>query len=215
MRWCLPLLVAAGPALACEAPVCLVPNDSLSLSRVITFDTLPTSMGIGRDLSGIVTADGARFGEHFAGMIRGESGSYDRFTGPPDAPLRIVPGPDRGNLGTMLLYGTTILHGHGPALFPRTEAIGEGSIAVLFDEGQAALALDIRGGEGGTATIRFYTRDGALLHGIEIAGLGEAQVSFLRQGQQADIAGILLENADPEGIGMDNLRFALEALLGA
>ena len=55
MRWCLPLLVAAGPALACEAPVCIVPNDSLSLSHVITFDTLPTSMGIGRDLSGIVT----------------------------------------------------------------------------------------------------------------------------------------------------------------
>ena len=103
MRWCLPLLVAAGPALACEAPVCIVPNDSLSLSHVITFDTLPTSMGIGRDLSGIVTADGARFGEHFAGMIRGESGSYDRFTGPPDAPLRTISSSTSAINGTAFL----------------------------------------------------------------------------------------------------------------
>ncbi|MFZ5963366.1 hypothetical protein ACOXXX_10470 [Thalassococcus sp. BH17M4-6] len=213
MRWL--LLLLATPALACEAPVCRVAEDSLRFTRIITFDTLPSGMGVGRELPGIIDQDGARFGEHFLGQSRIEDTVYDRFAGDPVAPLTLQPGAARENLGTMMLWGTTVLHGHGPALFPNANAVGEGSIAVLFDRDQPALAFDIRGGEAGAAAVTFLRRDGTVLHRIALGDLAEGAVTFLRADQTPDIAGILIENTDPEGIGIDNLRFEFTELMGA
>lgn len=215
MRWlCLPLVLIATAPLACSVPVCVVAPDSLRFTRVITFDDLPSGFGVGREVAGILRQPGASLGERLAGQILRNDGGFDRADGLPIAPLALVDGgPGRG-MGAMRLWGTTILHGHGPTGFPRTDAVGEGALAILFDRDQPALAFDIVGGEAGTAFVSFFRRDGTRLHRITLSGLGEETVTFLRAGHIPDIAGVVIENADPQGIGIDNLRFEFDELMG-
>lgn len=206
-------LAIATPSLACERPVCLVPAESLMLSRHITFDDLPSGFGIGRKIDGILEQNGAQFGERFAGQPLESEGDFDVVPGPANAPLTLLPGAPGEALGILRLMRTSVLQGHGPRGYPRTEAVGEGAIAVIFDYDQSALSLDIRGGEQGVATIRFFSRDGHVIDTHTIGPLSETSHGFLRANEQTDIAGLILTNKDPEGIALDNLRFDKSAIL--
>lgn len=204
----------ASPSAACDAPVCLAEPDTLALSRVITFDNLPSGFGVGREIGDILDQPGARFGERFAGQILTPEGDFDRVSGQPLAPLSVLPGAKGQTLGIMRLMATSVLQGHGPRGFPSTQAVGEGAVAILFDHDQSALALDIRGGEQGEATLFFLRRDGSAIHHITLGPLSEASYGFHRQGGIPDIAGLLVINSDPEGIALDNLRFDQNAVIG-
>ncbi|MCP9481626.1 hypothetical protein NNA36_06580 [Shimia sp. CNT1-13L.2] len=197
----------ALPAWACETPVCPTDPDTLDLSRRITFDDLPSSFGVGRLINGILEQDGARFGERFAGQDLGRDGTFDRVNGTALAPLTLLPGAPNQSLGILRLMRTSVLQGHGPAGYPRTEAVGEGAIAVIFDWDQSAIALDIRGGEQGFATLTFLARDGRVIDSHTLGPLSEATYGFARKDDRPDIAGLLITNSDPEGIALDNLRF--------
>ncbi|WP_254885232.1 hypothetical protein [Salipiger sp. HF18] len=108
-----------------------------------------------------------------------------------------------------------MLKGHGPRGFPDAGAVGEGAIAVLFDRDQPALAVDIRGGEGGTVTLVFFDRLGRLIQTItRQVDRDTGTLTLLRRGAVPDIAGFTVENEDPEGLGIDNLRFEFRELLG-
>lgn len=206
-------LLTALPALACDRAVCSVPADSLMLSRHITFDDLPSGFGVGRKIDGILEQNGARFGERFAGQPLESDGDFDVVPGPARAPLTLVPGAPGEALGILRLMRTSVLQGHGPRGFPKTEAVGEGAIAVIFDYDQSAIALDIRGGEQGMATLSFLARDGRVIDTHVIGPLSESSHGFLRADEQTDIAGLILTNKDPEGIALDNLRFDKAAIL--
>lgn len=211
--FCLTCLIAL-PAFACERPVCAVPPDSLILARHITFDDLPSGFGIGRKIDGILEQNGARFGERFAGQPLEADGDFDVVPGPAQAPLTLVAGAPGEALGVLRLMRTSVLQGHGPRGYPRTEAVGEGAIAIIFDHDQSAIALDIRGGEQGTATLGFLSRDGQVIDTHVIGPLSETSHGFLRRDDLRDIAGLILTNKDPEGIALDNLRFDKSAVLG-
>ncbi|EAU47188.1 hypothetical protein [Salipiger bermudensis] len=218
MRWLARLfcLVCAAPALACEDPICEVPPDSLDFTRLIDFQTFPSGYGVGRALSGVVDGKGVRFGERFLGQLLEIDTGHDHLVGRPLPPLTLLAGEDGSNLGTISLWGDNVLKGHGPRGFPDAGAVGEGSIAALFDRDQPALALDIRGGEGGTVTLVFFDRTGAPIHSLrKQVDRDTGTLTLLRRGALPDIAGFTVENADPEGLGIDNLRFEFHELMGA
>lgn len=212
-------LVALAPAghgetRSCGLPVCLAARDSLGLAHVITFDDVQSALGLGHPIDEILIRPGARFGERFAGQILETNGDFDQISGAALAPLRAVPGVPGATLGAMRLPGTTVLQGHGPARFPRAEAVGEGAIAVEFDTDQGAFAFDLRGGENGTMTVIFLRRDGSEIARLRLANLSEENYGFLRSTGQADIAGVLILNDDPQGIAIDNLAFDSGQLTG-
>ena len=199
---------------ACDLPICLVARDDLGLAHIITFDDVQSSLGLGSPIDDLLIRPGARFGERFAGQTVTANGNFDTIAGAALSPLTAIPGNPGETLGAMRLPGTTVLHGHGPARFPRVEAVGEGAIAIEFDHDQAALAFDLRGGENGTLTVTFLRRDGSEIVRLRLADLGEERYGFARGSGIADIAGILLQNDDPEGISIDNLAFDQGQLTG-
>lgn len=207
-------LALASPTLACDEPVCQVSPETLALARIITFDDLPTSLGIGRPLDGVLSREGARFGERFVGQTLTPEGDFDRVGGRATAPLELLPGAHYEGLGVLWIEGTSVLQGYGHRGFPKGEAVGEGAVSVLFDRDQWAVGLDIRGGEGGSATLRFINRNGQPIHAITIGDLGEASYGFVRKDREADIAGLIVTNDDLEGIALDNLRFDPPAVVG-
>lgn len=210
---CVALLVA-GPVSACDRPVCEVDPDLLALARVITFDDQMAGMGPGVEHREVLALPGAQFGEHFAGQRRWAEGDFDRIEGPALAPLVLMPGP-RGELFSIHRLGrSNVINGFGPAGFPRDNAQGEGALAVLFDEDQAALGFDVLGGEDGAAFLVFLGRDGRVIDSLRLDGLREREFAFRRSTGAADIAGFVLTNDDPQGIAIDNLRFGQVPQLG-
>lgn len=216
---CFTLFLAPGtdaqstPA-ACDTPVCLVPRDQLALVHVITFEDVRSALGIGHPIDDLLIRPGARFGERFLGQSVLPSGDFDQITGQALAPLTAIPGAPGATLGAMKIGPSTVLQGHGPAAFPRTEAVGEGAIAIEFDNDQAAIGFDLRGGENGTLDILFLRRDGSEITRLRIGPLAEESYGFARADNIPDIAGILIVNSDPQGISIDNLAFDKGQLTG-
>lgn len=196
-----------GTALACGAQVCLVDPDSLTLTEIITFEGVRSGTGPGRNVDDILPLPGATFGERFAGQSTHARGSHDEITGDAFAPLTMMPGAAGQNLSVVHFSGQTVLNGYGAAGFPKREAQGEGAIAVLFDADQSALAFDLRGGEAGAAFVTFYRRDGSAIGQVPVEPTGEFAVGFLRTTGEADIAGFIITNTDPQGLAIDTLRF--------
>ena len=201
------LALTPGAALACGQPVCLVDPATLTLTQIITFDTVGSGAGPGRNLDEVLVLPGAAFGERFAGQSVTSEGNHDTILGAAQRPLSMLPGAPGQNLSLVSFYGNTVLNGYGAAGFPKREAQGEGAIAVLFDDDQSALAFDLRGGEAGAAQVSFLRRDGTLIGEVQIRPTGEFAVGFLRSTGDADIAGMVITNSDPQGIAIDTLRF--------
>lgn len=214
LLWSNMLAPAQAGTAECGQPVCLVARDSLALAHIITFDDVASSMGLGRPIDTLLTRPGARFGERFAGQILMAEGDFDRVGGAAFSPLTVIPGAPGQTLGAMRLPDTTVLQGLGNRSFPMIEAAGEGMIAVEFEDDQAALAFDLRGGEAGSATVVFLRRDGREISRLTIGPLGEDSYGFLRSDWAADIAGFLIFNADPQGVAIDNLAFDDTQLTG-
>lgn len=208
------LSLAASAASACTQAICVVPPETLPLAHVITFDDQPSGMGPGIEHRDILVLDGARFGEHFHGQMRGAVGDFDVIAGQALGPLTLRPGPAGELFSIHRLGPSNVINGFGPARFPKREAQGEGALAVLFDDDQPALSFDILGGEDGTALITFLRRDGTVIDAVELTPLSDREFGFMRQALRPDIAGFVITNTDPEGIAVDNLRFGAVPQLG-
>lgn len=208
------LCLAAGPALACEAPVCQVDPDSLALPRLIDFEGLQAGQGPGHPLHGVLDLDGASFGKHFIGQALGQTGEFDTVTGGASFPLTLLEAAKPRTKSLVWVSGNTILNGFGPEGFPRRKGQGEGALAIHFDLPQPALAFDIRGGEDGTATVQFLDAGGGQIARLTLRGIGEGPVAFQRADSAPDIAGIVITNEDPQGIAIDNVRFGQPPNLG-
>ena len=201
------LALSPATAFACGQPVCLVDPDSLSLTKIITFEGERAGSGPGHNIDDVLPLQGATFGEHFAGQSVGARGPHDEVSGDAFAPLTMMAGRAGQNLSLVHFSGNTVLNGYGSAGFPKRDAQGEGAIAVLFDQDQSALAFDLRGGEDGAALVHFYRRDGSFIGPVPVQPTGEFAVAFLRSDGHADIAGFVLTNTDPQGLALDSLRF--------
>lgn len=201
------LMFLPSTALACGAPVCLVDPDGLYLPQTITFDEMQSGYGPGHKVDDVLAAPGARFGEHFAGQQLGAIGHHDEVTGAAFGPLTLLVGAQGQNLSVVHFSGNAVLNGYGAAGFPKREAQGEGAIAILFDTDQSSLAFDLRGGEAGAALVQFLRRDGSVIGAVPVQPTGEFAVGFARNSGEADIAGIVITNTDPQGLAIDTLRF--------
>lgn len=216
MRYLAALLfsVLPLPAMACGAAVCLVDPDSLALPDLITFDKARAGSGPGYLVDDVLILGGARFGERFAGQTLFTQGTHDAVTGAAFAPLTLLAGDAGQNLSVVSFMGVSVLNGYGHAGFPKRDAQGEGAIAILFDEDQSALTIELRGGEAGSAQVLFLRRDGTLLANIPVNPVGEFALGFERAQGGADIAGVVLNNTDPQGIAIDTIRFGNAPNLG-
>ncbi|MEO0937286.1 MAG: hypothetical protein AAFY38_03955 [Pseudomonadota bacterium] len=202
------LCLAASPALACTgAPVCQVDPGTLALTRLIDFEGLQAGQGPGYLVDDIMAFDGARIGEGFVGQALVPNGDFDRVAGVPTAPLQLRSDPSGQTKSLVWVAGNTILNGFGPAGFPRRHAQGEGAIAILFENPQPAMEIDIRGGEAGGAMLQFLRADGTEITTLTLRNLGEGPLAFLRADGLSDISGVVLTNEDPQGVAIDNVRF--------
>ncbi len=202
------------PAFACGDPICIVEPETLDLTRVITFDDVPSGWDPGHRIDELLVLSGATFAERFAGQSVEAAGNFDRVTGRAFSPLTLLPGAPGETLSVVNMFQTNILNGYGPAGYPRADAQGEGAIAVLFDKDQPALALDILGGEAGTARIEFLRRDGSVIHAVDLSTRGTMNLGFMRPDNTQDIAGFVITNRDPQGLAIDNVRFGPPLQLG-
>ncbi|WP_306150899.1 hypothetical protein [Roseovarius sp. MMSF_3281] len=190
-----------------------------TLQARITFDTLPRQPEPGFKFDAAMRLGRAWMGQHFDGQSRHNRGGFDHVTGTPDAPLRVQPGARGQNLSVAYHQGfeSNALFPLGPAGFPSLSARGEGAVALLFDQGQHALALKVhsdyvsplgRAPEPGQVFLTLYTRQGMVIarHTRPLRP-GITQIGLRRANGLPDIAGVLITNDDPGGIAIDDILY--------
>lgn len=126
-------------------------------------------------------------------------------TDPPEKPGPVEP---PGRLVSVMYYApvtSQVISGLGPLGFPDYDAGGEGALAMLFDFDQSQFGFRLMGGNNGPATVSFYRRDGSLVDTIVLTGLTASCYGFQRVGGVHDVAGVLIQNTDPGGFGLDDL----------
>ena len=198
-------LVAVGHSHA--APINLISPSFLTGTQVATFNDVPGGDAPGTNYNAVFVSGGVSFAERFTGQTNAPASGFDVLSGLPTGPLSLTLGAINQNLNIFLNDGNQVLTGLGPVGFPSNDAIGEGSIAALFSTNQSEFGFDIVGGNGGSAFLSFFRRDGSLIDSLVLSGLGSTSYAFSREGGILDIAGVSIYNNDGGGIAFDNVRF--------
>lgn len=199
-----------GPSSAHSAAGLIVPvlPDSVPCGESVTFFDVLGGATPGTNYDDIVWSGGIVFAECFAGQTVGSSADFDVVSGSPTSPLEPRVGVPGQNLD-VFDYSTNVLAGLGPLGYPDLDAIGEGAFSMYFPAPQSRLSLQIVGGNGGSATLDFYRADGTLIDTVSLSGLGELVYGFATANGESSITGIVIQNTDPSGIGVDNICFDL------
>jgi hypothetical protein len=189
-------------------PINEVPYSSLTVGQLIDFESVPGGGGAGTNYDGLLNFFGVLIGERFDGQVLGSSGNSDTLSGSPNGPLSVVAGAPNQNVNIVNSSPNgNVLAGLGNLGFPDFSAIGEGAVAILFDNDQSEFGFKSVGGDLGNVTLEFFMRDGSLIDSLSPIGSGAGFFGFSREGGVKDIAGISMWNTDPAGIGYDNLIF--------
>jgi len=197
-----------GASQAQAAPINEVLYSSLTVGQTIDFEGLVGGGAPGTNYDGVLNFFGVLIGERFNGQVLGSSGNSDTLSGLPNGPLSVVVGALNQNLNIFTRAPDgNVLTGLGNLGFPNFNAIGEGAVAILFDNDQSEFGFQSVGGDFGDATFEFFRRDGSLIDTLNPAGLGMGLFGFSRDGGVRDIAGISMWNTDPAGIAYDNIIF--------
>lgn len=178
----------------------------VSCAQSVTFDDVKGGETPGTSYDGVLVAGGLLFAERFVGQTQGASGDFDAITGPPSNPLLPQAGAAGSNLD-VFDYAGNVLTGLGPIGFPDIDAIGEGAMSIYFPVPQAKVKFDLVGGNGGSATVSFYRTNGTLIDDVVVSGLGDLSYGFATADATPSIAGILIQNTDASGIGVDNICY--------
>ena len=207
--------VAALPATLLAADIVQVDPMSLTTSAVDDFNDLGPGPANHDD---VLVRPGFSLAERFVGQTQGADGDFDVIKGLPSGPLTL----QVGNLGENLSVFDapepeliTVVAGNGPVGYPDFDSIGEGAVAILFEEDQFELGLDVEGADAGCVSFEFYRRDGSFIDSVFFCGAGNQSYAFRQVGNVADIAGVLITNTDPWGLGYDNIRYVGDGVCGA
>jgi hypothetical protein len=186
----------------------IVPIDTalVSCATVVTFSDVNGGASPGTDYDGVLDSGGLLFSERFAGQSLASSSPFDVVTGTPSDPLQSLAGEPGQNLDVFDFAGNA-LAGLGPIGFPDIDAIGEGSIAIYFSAAQSRVRFSLVGGNGGSATLRFYRRNGSLIDEVVVSGLADLAYAFGTRDDGYDIAGVLIQNDDASGMGIDDICY--------
>lgn len=198
-----------APTHASSSTGMIVPVDPSQVPclEVANFSDVTGGPTPGTNYDGVLTAGGLQFAERFQGQTVGASGDFDVITGTPSNPLTLQVGSPGQNLD-VFDYNSNVLAGLGPIGFPDIDAIGEGSIAMYFPSAQSLVSFDLVGGNGGSAELTFYRADGSLIDDVLVSGLGDYTYGFGTADASPSISGILIQNTDLSGIGVDNICHA-------
>ncbi|MFQ5496108.1 MAG: hypothetical protein ACE5EX_12090, partial [Phycisphaerae bacterium] len=149
---------------------------------------------------------GIGFGEKLVGQINTPVGSFDVVNGTPAVPLTMDASVGT-NFGVHLVrvFASTTIGGAGVLGFPNRDAIGEGSLTVLFGRNQRFVAFDLVGSSFGNLEILFFGRDGTLLDTQVLPETPDQSLAFKSEGQA--IAAMTINNDDYGGVVYDNFRF--------
>ncbi|AZZ94541.1 hypothetical protein EUZ85_29030 [Hahella sp. KA22] len=182
---------------------------SLSGNVLIDFESVAGGAAPGTNYDGVIDLVGASFAEKFDGQTLSTSGNSDILSGTPTGgALTLSVGAAGRNLNVFTYGGDgNVLTGLGHLGWPNFDAIGEGAVAILFDNDQSEFGFQSVGGNLGSAVFEFWARDGSLLDTIMPTSLGTDYFGFAREGGLQDIAGISIYNTDPAGIGFDDIIF--------
>jgi hypothetical protein len=206
---------------AVSAPINFV--SSISTSELRTFDELvPGGPFPGTPYDNIIDYGGVQFGERFSGQTRtsgGPSSIFDVLSGSPTNPLTLVAGNPGQNLAVAgppsLGAQNQFLYSLGPVGFfgplgpigvPQGDALGTGSIAVLFDVDQSQLGITLIGFPNPSITADFFHRDASLI----------SQLSFNSSNQESNVFSLQRENGlnDIAGFSLFSIsdRISIEEL---
>lgn len=204
------LAVTFFAASAGAALINQVDYNTLSGTELVDFEDLAQIAAPGTNYNTIFTSGGVAFAERFVGQTLTISGVFDNLSGSPSAGLALQVGSANQNINVFAgnysgKYGN-VLTGLGPEGFPDFDAIGEGSFAMLFSTDQSEFGFSLVGGNGGSANIDFFKRDGSLIQTIIVNGLADTYYGFSRDGGIEDIAGISIYNDDAAGIAFDDIK---------
>jgi hypothetical protein len=134
------------------------------------------------------------------------------LSGTPSDPLTLQIGDQNDNVNVVGGYLTgQVVNGLGPQGYPNFDAIGEGSLAVMFPSLQSQFKFFIEGTNGGSATLNFFKADGSSLGTIVIVPADQTY-GFRHTGGIREIAGFSIYNSDPGGIGYDNICYAADPI---
>ena len=209
------------PSTGMAQEVLLAPYDNLKqeMDARITFESLPSRSEPGLNFDAPMRLGRTWLGRNFAGQSTEKIDGFDRVSGSPSAPLVVRPGPPGKNLSVAYHQGfdSNALFPVGPAGFPALAARGEGAIAILFDQGQRAVAVKVHsdyvtplGGAPapGHVTLLLYTRQGTLIdrHDSPLDP-GITKIGLRRTNGLPDIAGVVVLNDDPGGIAIDDILY--------
>lgn len=193
------------------APINEVDYFSLTVGQTIDFDSIAGGTPPGTNYDDLLNFGGVLIGERFAGQTISSIGNSDSLSAAPTGPISVVPGAPGQNLAVLSIPAegvpTDAVVGLGRLGFPNPLAIGEGAVAILFDNNQSQFGFQSLGGDLGSANFDFFRRDGSLIQGLTPTRLGSNSFGFEREGGLNDIAGISIWNTDPGGIAFDNIIF--------
>lgn len=218
------MLSVAAFAAACSfasasAAVIQVDPATLTGSAFVDFEDLGLANNETQNSDGTFESGTVLFGAQFAGQTKGISGDFDTLSGSPTGPLTLL--NDVANENIVIVdggdgnAGNTAIAGLGPRAYPNADAVGEGSIAMLFDFDQSEFGFDLIGGNSGSVTLQFFSRAGSLLSEIFIASVaGTLSLGFETDDGSLSIAGVVITNGDLGGIGVDNIRSDVRGVVG-
>lgn len=209
----------ATTGLAFAATVSVVDPSTLSGTAVVDFEDLGLTALETVNFDGEFESGTVQFSAGFVGQTITASGSFDSLSGTPTGPLALFNDDAGANIlavdGGDGNVGNTSIAGLGPLGFPASDAIGEGAISLLFDFDQSEFGFDLIGGDGGGATLQFFSREGTLLSEIATGSIfGTISLGFATDDGSQSIAGVSVFNSDPGGIGVDNILSDVVGVIG-
>lgn len=222
MRWILPFLFSTLPALSQGIASAEYSRLAKELNARSDFETLPQRPEPGFVFDAPYRSEGVWLAERFEGQKIVNATLFDVLSGEPVNPLKIRKGKAGRNLSVAFHkgFGSNALFPLGPDGFPEISARGEGAVAIMFDNDQYALGFRVhsdypaplgqRPGQRGTATVRFFTRNGTKIDQQTLTlQQGITEFGFERENYISDIAGITITNDDPGGIAIDDIIFQI------
>ncbi|MGC9444928.1 MAG: hypothetical protein ACP5E9_08420 [Candidatus Methanospirareceae archaeon] len=217
----LALYLALGTGIVCADDGSIIPIDNFD-------DIAWESCADFKSDSGIydeeLESGGLQFAERFEGQTLTTYGDFDVLSGTPDYPLKLKNGENGQNI---YVYSAPITNnpstysnvvaglGHKGLLEPgkpRGDAIGEGSVAVLFPSPQSQFKFDIVDAQGGSATLHTFGADGSLLGTNIITTSTDQTYGFEWTGGTPAIGGFSIHNSDGGGIAYDNICSAADPI---
>ena len=203
-------------ALAAPSLGAIIQGGSTVGLAVFDFDSVPNPSSPWTPYS-LISGPGLLIGERLAGQSTTPNGNHEIVSGTPGVTLQI-------DVSRPVTTGVSVFSGvsypgdqdfgpEGALGWPNPNSLGEGSFTMLFSQDQAIMGFDVAYSSlASQVQLLFYGRTGALLGSLTGAhpatGTGSFPLVFSVSSGPL-IAAVTVNNTDTDGLGYDNIRYAV------